>query len=60
MRIDLMTLFPDMCDTVLRTSILGRARENGLLAVHCHDIRDYTTDRHRRVDDYPYGGGKEC
>ena len=58
MRIDLMTLFPDMCDTVLRTSILGRARENGLLAVHCHDIRDYTTDRHRRVDDYPYGGGK--
>ena len=58
MRIDLMTLFPDMCDTVLRTSILGRARENGLLAVHCHDIRDYTTDRHRRVDDYPSGGGK--
>lgn len=58
MRIDLMTLFPDMCDAVLRTSILGRARENGLLAVHCHDIRDYTTDRHRRVDDYPYGGGK--
>ena len=58
MRIDIMTLFPDMCDTVLRTSIIGRARENGLISVFCHDIRDYTTDRHRRVDDYPYGGGK--
>ena len=58
MRIDILTLFPDMCDAVLQTSVIGRAREKGLLSVCCHDIRDYTTDRHRRVDDYPYGGGK--
>lgn len=58
MRIDILTLFPDMCDAVLQTSIIGRAREKGLLSICCHDIRDYTTDRHRRVDDYPYGGGK--
>lgn len=58
MRIDILTLFPDMCERVLRESIIGRARENALLAVHCHDIRDYTPSKHRRVDDYPYGGGK--
>lgn len=58
MRIDFLTLFPDMCDRVMRESVIGRAREKQLLEIHCHDIRDYTTDRHRRVDDYPYGGGK--
>ncbi len=57
MRIDIATLFPGMCETVLGESIIGRARKAGLLEVHCHNIRDYTTDKHRRVDDTPYGGG---
>ncbi len=58
MRIDILTLFPDLCDGFMRESIIGRARKNKLLEIHCHDIRDYTPDKHRRVDDYPYGGGK--
>ncbi len=58
MRIDILTLFPDLCDGFMRESIIGRARKNDLLEIHCHDIRDYTPDKHRRVDDYPYGGGK--
>lgn len=58
MRIDILTLFPDLCDHAAHESILGRAQENGLLQVVCHDIRDYTRSKHRRVDDYPYGGGQ--
>lgn len=58
MRIDILTLFPEMCQRVLDESILGRARKNGLIQVYCHNIRDYTLDKHRRVDDAPYGGGK--
>ncbi len=58
MRIDIATLFPEMCESVLSESIIGRAREKGALEIHCHNIRDYTTDKHRRVDDIPYGGGK--
>lgn len=57
MRIDIMTLFPEMCETVLNESIIGRARRNELVELHCHNIRDYTNDKHRRVDDAPYGGG---
>lgn len=57
MRIDIATLFPDMCEAVLGESIIGRARKAGLLKVYCHNIRDYTQDKHRRVDDTPYGGG---
>lgn len=57
MRIDLLTLFPEMCETVLSESIIGRARKKGLLDIACHNIRDYTKSKHRRVDDYPYGGG---
>lgn len=53
----MVTLFPEMCETVLNSSIIGRARKDGLVTVYCHNIRDYTLDRHRRVDDYPYGGG---
>lgn len=52
-----MTLFPDMITGTLNTSITGRAMENGLISVHAIDIRDYTENKHRRVDDYPYGGG---
>lgn len=57
MRIDILTLFSDMCDTVMSESIIGRARKNGKVEIHCTDIRDYTADKHRRVDDKPYGGG---
>ena len=57
MRIDLLTLFPEMCDAVLRESIIGRARERGLVELNCRNIRDYTLDKHNRVDDTPYGGG---
>ena len=57
MRIDIMTLFPEMCERVLDESVIGRARRNGIVEVNCHNIRDYTADKHRRVDDIPYGGG---
>lgn len=57
MRIDMMTLFPSMCETVLGESILGRAQQKGVLEVHCHQIRDYTLNKQKQVDDYPYGGG---
>ena len=57
MKIDIMTLFPEMCESVLGESIIGRARENGFVDIACHNIRDYTTDKHNRVDDAPYGGG---
>ncbi len=58
MRIDILTLFDEMCDRVLGESILGRAQNKGVLEVHCHQIRDYTTNRQNQVDDYPYGGGQ--
>ena len=57
MRIDILTLFPEMCERVLGESIVGRSREKGLVEINCRNIRDYTEDKHRRVDDYPYGGG---
>jgi len=58
MRFDIMTLFPDLVNTVLGESIIGRAQKSGAIAVHTYNIRDYTEDKHRRVDDTPYGGGK--
>ena len=57
MRIDIATLFPEMCEAVLGESIVGRARKGGKIELHCHQIRDYSADKHRRVDDTPYGGG---
>ena len=57
MRIDLLTLFPEMCEAVLSESIIGRARAAGHISVRCWNIREYTLDKHRRVDDVPYGGG---
>lgn len=57
MRFDIMTLFPDVVDTVLSSSIIGRAQEGGLVEVHTHNIRDFSENKHRRVDDTPYGGG---
>lgn len=58
MRFDVLTLFPEMIRTVCDTSIVGRAANAGIISVHAHNIRDYSTDKHRRVDDTPYGGGK--
>lgn len=57
MRFDVLTIFPDLFDRVLGESIIGRAQANGLLSVNAVNIRDYTLDRHRKTDDYPYGGG---
>ena len=57
MLIEIATLFPEMCEAVLSASILGRARAKGAITVRCHQIRDYTTDKHNRVDDSPFGGG---
>lgn len=58
MRIDLITLFPEMCETVLNESILGRAQKKGVLEINTHQLRDFAFDKHKRVDDTPYGGGK--
>ena len=58
MRIDIMTLFPAYVDFILSESIIGRARRAGKLDIRVHDIRDYSEDKHRRVDDTPYGGGR--
>ena len=58
MRIDILTLFPEMCERVLDESVIGRARKAGYIDVRTRNIRDYTLDKHGRTDDYPYGGGK--
>lgn len=57
MRIDIATLFPEMMESILSESIVGRARKKGAVEINCHQIREYTLDKHRRVDDIPYGGG---
>ena len=57
MRFDVLTLFPEMMEAIFSSSIIGRARSAGLVDIRCTDIRDYTKDKHRRVDDTPYGGG---
>ena len=60
MRIDIMTLFPDTVGDVLCESILGRAQERGYIRIETHQIRDYTKNKQKQVDDYPYGGGRGC
>ncbi len=57
MRIDIITLFPEMFESVLNESIIGRAQKSGAIEIVCHQLRDYAFDKHRRVDDTPYGGG---
>ena len=57
MRIDIATLFPDMCEAVLGESKNNKTNKTGKIELHCHQIRDYTLDKHNRVDDSPYGGG---
>lgn len=58
MRIDVLTLFPDMFTSVLNSSILKRAIDNNIIEVNLIDFREFTTNKHKKVDDYPYGGGK--
>lgn len=57
MRIDIMTLFPEMCENVLNESIIGRARKAGKVQLACTNIRDFSGNKHNKVDDTPYGGG---
>ena len=56
MRIDILTVLPEMIDSVLHCSILQRAQDKGLAEIHLHNLRDFTTNKWRRVDDYPFGG----
>ena len=55
---DIMTLFPELVSNVLGESVIGRAQKSGAVEINCHNIRDFSKDKHRRVDDTPYGGGK--
>ncbi len=57
MTFSVMTLFPEMISSAVGQSITGRAIQNGIITVNCYNIRDYSKDKHKRVDDYPYGGG---
>ena len=57
MRIDVLTLFPEVMQPYLSASILGRAQQAGLVEIHTHQLRDFTTDPHQKVDDRPFGGG---
>lgn len=56
MRIDIITVLPEMIEGFMKESIVGRAQKKGLVEIHLHNLRDYTLDKWRRVDDYPYGG----
>ena len=58
MKIDVLTLFPEMLDTVFNSSILGRAQNAGLIDINCINIRDFAFNKHKKVDDTPYGGGR--
>lgn len=57
MKFDVLTIFPEIFDTVLGSSIIGRAQEAGLVSVSATNIRDFSKDKHKKTDDYPYGGG---
>ena len=57
LRIDIISGVPDLLTSPLETSIVGRAQDKKLVEIHVHDLRDYTTDKHGKIDDYPYGGG---
>jgi tRNA (guanine37-N1)-methyltransferase len=57
LRIDIISAVPDLLYSPINNSIIKRARDKGLVQIHIHDLRDYTTDKHQKIDDYPYGGG---
>ena len=58
MRIDILTLFPEMFESFASASMIGRAVKNGILDIRTHNIRDYSEDKHKKADDYPFGGGR--
>lgn len=58
MKFDILTLFPELIDCVMQASVIGRAQQAGLISIQATNIRDFTLDKHNRVDDTPYGGGK--
>src|SRR6266480_1548887 len=58
MKIDILTLFPEICRTPLSESIMKRAQENGIIDLRIHNLRDWTKDKHHIVDDAPFGGGQ--
>ncbi|MGV8078853.1 MAG: tRNA (guanosine(37)-N1)-methyltransferase TrmD [Syntrophales bacterium] len=57
LRFDILTIFPDMFRSPFDASLIGKAREKGIIEIHLHDVRDYAEGKHRMTDDYPYGGG---
>ena len=57
MRIEILTLFPETVETYLNESVIGRGKKNGAVEINCTDIRDYSSNKHRKVDDSPFGGG---
>ena len=57
MRFDILTIFPEQVRNFLDESIIGRAQKNGIIEINTHNIRDYSKDKHKKVDDAPYGGG---
>ena len=57
MRFDIITLFPELIETYTQNGIIGRAVENGMFELEFANLRDYSEDKHKKVDDYPYGGG---
>lgn len=57
MKFDILTIFPNIFESVLGSSIIGRAQESGLISVNTHNIREFSNDKHKKTDDYPYGGG---
>jgi len=57
MNIDIITIFPDMFKNVFDESIIGKAQQNNLVNIKIHNLRDYSTDKHHKIDDKPYGGG---
>lgn len=57
MRFDVLTLFPDIFDAVMKESIIGKAQENNAIEINAINIRDFSKNKHKKVDDYPYGGG---
>ena len=57
LRIDIISAVPDLLYSPINNSIIKRAKDKGLVQIHVHDLRDYTTDKHQKIDDYPYGGG---
>ena len=57
MRFDILTILPELLEGPFNVSIMKRAQERGILQIHVHNIRDYSTDKHKNVDDYQYGGG---